>query len=159
MKIERCRKSTFSVIGKEGSTHDGEGFIDQLWNDANSHFHEVEVLAKKDGHGNLLGIWGLMSDFSRNFGPWEDNFTKGLYLAGVEVDDESIVPQGWTKWIVPSFEYLYVAIGSDRIKDFHAMLDYIKEHNLELAGAVHDFMCPQENGKSYMFFPIRKLKN
>jgi hypothetical protein len=40
---------------------------------------------KKDGNGNLIGIWELMSDFPRKFGPWEDNFTKGLYLPGVEV--------------------------------------------------------------------------
>jgi predicted transcriptional regulator YdeE len=157
VKIERCTKSVFSVIGKEGSTNDGEGFIDRLWNDANSHFHEVAALAKKDSNGNLLGIWGLMSDLSREFRPWEDGFTKGLYLAGVEVHDESLAPQGWIKWTVPAFEYLYVAVGNDRIQDFHTVLDYIKDNNMELASAVHDFMCPEENGKPYMFFPIRKL--
>ena len=157
MKIERCTKSTFSVIGKEGSTDDGEGFIERLWDDANRHFHEVAALAKKDSHGNLLGIWGLMSDFSRAFSPWEQNFTKGLYLAGVEVQDEAVAPPGWTKWTVPAFEYLYVAVGSDRMQDFQAVLDYIKENDLELAGAVHDFICPEESGKPYMFFPIRKL--
>ena len=156
MKIKRCTKGSFSVIGKEGSTNDGKGFIDQLWTDAQDHFHQVEALAKKDDNGNLLGFWGLMSDFSRGFGPWEDNYTKGLYLAGVEVDDESIAPQGWTKWIVPAFEYLYAAAGSDRVKDFHTMLDYIQENDLELAGAAHDFLCPREAGKSYMFFPIKR---
>lgn len=45
MKIEKGEKEAFSVIGKEGSTLDGEGFISKLWVDANSHFEEVEPLA------------------------------------------------------------------------------------------------------------------
>ena len=83
MKIERCIKESFVVIGKEGSTSDGEGFIQRLWADANSHFEEVQNLAKRDKDGNIAGIWGAMSDFSRSFHPWEA-FSKGLYLAGVE---------------------------------------------------------------------------
>ena len=59
MKIERAIKNTFSVIGKEGSTEDGHGFIQRLWADANSHFAEVAHLAKKDENGNLVGIWAL----------------------------------------------------------------------------------------------------
>ena len=39
-------KEKFVVIGKEGSTLDGEGFIQKLWDDANSHFSEVAHLAK-----------------------------------------------------------------------------------------------------------------
>ena len=38
VKIDRCRKGPFVVIGKEGSTADGEGFIQRLWEEANSHF-------------------------------------------------------------------------------------------------------------------------
>lgn len=81
MKIEKCRKESFAVIGKEGSTLDGQGFIQKLWENANTHFNEVQPLAKKDEAGQLLGIWGAMSDLSRSFRPWEDNFSKGLYLA------------------------------------------------------------------------------
>ena len=44
-------KEKFVVIGKEGSTLDGEGFIQKLWDDANSHFSEVAHLAKKDANG------------------------------------------------------------------------------------------------------------
>ena len=47
MKIEKCIKSSFSVIGKEGSTSDGQGFIQKLWEDANGHFHKIESVAKK----------------------------------------------------------------------------------------------------------------
>ncbi len=47
MKFERCEKESFSVIGKEGSSLDGAGFIQKLWNDANSHFAEIQPFAKK----------------------------------------------------------------------------------------------------------------
>ena len=69
-------KEKFVVIGKEGSTLDGEGFIQKLWDDANSHFSEVAHLAKKDANGGIVGIWGAMSDISRSFKPWEDGFSK-----------------------------------------------------------------------------------
>ncbi|KEZ84796.1 transcriptional regulator, partial [Clostridium sulfidigenes] len=57
MKIEKCIKSSFSVIGKEGSTKEGSGFVSKLWKDANNHFDEVDFLAKKDEKGNVLGVW------------------------------------------------------------------------------------------------------
>ena len=41
MKIDKCKKASFVVIGKEGSTSDGEGFIQKLWDDANSHFGAI----------------------------------------------------------------------------------------------------------------------
>ena len=50
-------KKSFVVIGKEGSTLDGEGFIQKLWDDANSHFGEVAHLAKKDANGGIVGRW------------------------------------------------------------------------------------------------------
>ena len=151
MKIEKRAKSSFSVIGKEGSTSDGQGFIQRLWEDANSHFGEVQPLAKKDENGNLAGIWGAMSDFSRFFRPWEDNFTKGLYLAGVECTDEAEPPEGWVKWTVPGYEYLCVEVESE--STFTDVLDYMNTNNISLVGAVHDFTCPT-SGKNYMYFPI-----
>ena len=60
-------KKAFVVIGKEGSTLDGAGFIQKLWDDANGHFSEVAHLAKKDTNGNIVGIWGAMSDSSHAF--------------------------------------------------------------------------------------------
>ena len=152
MKIEKCVMESFVVIGKEGSTMDGEGFIQRLWEDANSHFGEVQHLAKKDENGKLLGIWGAMSDLSHSFKPWEDNFSKGLYLAGVECVNDAEAPLGWTKWVIPSYEYLYVEMEDGNT--FPEVLEYMKENGLELVGAVHDFTCP-ETGKNFMFFPIR----
>ncbi len=153
MNIERCEKKSFVVIGKEGSTLDGAGFVQKLWDNANSHFTEVQHLAKKDENGNMVGIWGAMSDFSRSFDPWED-FDKGLYLAGVECNDNAEAPDGWTKWVIPGYEYIYVECEND--DTFSNTIKYLKDNNIPLAGAVHDFTCPQ-TGKNYMFFPIGKL--
>ncbi len=155
MNMEKCMKEAFAVIGKEGSTEDGPGFVQNLWTDANTHFAEVAQLAKKDENGNLVGIWGAMTDFSRSFRPWEDGFSRGLYLAGVECVDDAQAPEGWVKWNVPGFEYLRVECDHDGV--FPEMIDYLRENGISLAGAVHDFTCPQ-TGKNYMYFPIGRIK-
>ena len=154
MKIEKIVKESFAVIGKEGSTLDGPGFIQRLWADANAHFGEVQPLAKMDDNGNLAGIWGAMSDLSRSFRPWEDGFSRGLYLVGVECEDDAEPPEGWTKWIIPGFEYLRAECEGENT--FSEMLDYLSRNEISLAGAVHDFTCPA-SGKSYMLVPIRKI--
>lgn len=153
MKIERCIKESFVVIGKEGATTDGAGFIQKLWDEANSHFGEIQHLAKKDQDGNINGIWGAMTDFTQSFLPWE-NFSNGLYLAGVECSDDAEAPDGWTKWVIPSYEYIYAEREND--STFYVVIKYPEKNDISLAGAVHDFTCPQ-TGKGYMFFPIRKL--
>ena len=154
MKIEKCVKASFIVIGKEGSTLDGPGFIQRLWADANAHFDEVQPLAKKDETGNLAGIWGAMSDLFHSFRPWEDGFSTGLYLSGVECTDDAEAPEGWIKWIIPGYEYLRAECESENT--FSEMLDYLYQNQIPLAGAVHDFICPV-SGKNYMLFPIRKI--
>lgn len=154
MKIEKCKKEAFTVIGKEGSTEDGAGFIGRLWEDANSHFDEIRQLVKKDENGDPAGIWGAMSDFSRSFKPWED-FGRGLYLAGAECADGAEAPNGWVKWVIPGYEYLCVERENENT--FSDMIQYLKDNGISLAGAVHDFTCPR-TGKNYMFFPIKALK-
>lgn len=153
MNIKTMCKESFSVIGKEGSTADGPEFIRKLWQEANAHFEEIAHLAKRDKDGNLAGIWGVMSDFSRSFRPWED-FNKGLYLAGAECRDDAEAPEGWTRWVIPGYEYLYAERDSDHA--FTDVISYMEEHHIPLAGAAHDFTCP-ETGTEYMFFPIRRL--
>ena len=153
MKIETRKKESFVVIGKEGAITDGAGFIQKLWDEANSHFGEIAHLAKKEEDGNISGIWGAMSDFSRSFQPWE-GFQKGLYLAGVECNEDAEAPDGWTKWVIPGYEYIYMERENDNT--FSEVIQYLKDNGIALAGAVHDFTCPQ-TGKGYMFFPIRKL--
>lgn len=153
MVVKKCIKESFAVIGKEGSTLDGDGFIQRLWASANSHFEEVQHLAKRDTNGNIVGIWGAMSDFSHSFNPWED-FSRGLYLAGVECYDGAEAPSGWTKWTIPGYEY--ICVERETGDTFSEAIKYLKDSATPLAGAVHDFTFPQ-TGKSYMLFPIRKL--
>lgn len=154
MDIQTCVMDSFSVIGKEGSTNDGKDFVQKLWKDANAHFSEVAELAKKDEQGNPAGFWGAMSDFSHSFHIWADDFTKGLYLAGVEVNDDAEAPQGWVKWTIPAFEYLYVK--NDGSSTFSDVVEYLKENKISLVGAVQEFNCP-ETGHLFLFFPIRRL--
>ena len=53
MEINKCVKESFSVIGKEGSTDDGDGFINRLWAEGTVHLNEVARLGKKDESGRL----------------------------------------------------------------------------------------------------------
>lgn len=154
MKIGKKTKAAFSVIGKEGSTLDGQGFVQRLWADANTHFGEVQALAKRDANGNLVGIWGAMSDLSRTFQPWEDSFSKGLYLAGIECAEDAQVPEGWTKWTIPGYEYLCAEVESE--STFSDVLEYMQANSIALVGAVHDFTCPS-TGKNYLYFPIKRI--
>ncbi len=151
--ITRVVKDSFVVIGKEGSTAGGDGFIQKLWQEANSNFEQVAHLAKRDENGNLVGIWGAMSDFTHSFKPW-DGFRAGLYLAGVECVDDAEAPEGWVKWVVPGYEFL--CVENKEPETFNEMMQYMQEQNLSLAGAAHDFTCPA-TGKNYIFLPIRKL--
>lgn len=154
MNIEKRIKASFAVIGKEGSTLEGEGFVQKLWAEANAHFSEVQPLAKKDEKGNLLGIWGAMTDLSHAYRPWEENFSKGLYLAGVECAEDVQAPEGWTKWVIPGYEYLCVETENEAT--FSEMLNYMDKNQITLVGAVHDFTCPL-SGRNYMCFPIRAI--
>lgn len=154
MNLIKVTKRSFTVIGKEVSTLNGQNAVQIAWADANAHFSEVQPLAKMDEQGGLAGIWGAMSDFSRSFKPWEDDFSKGLYLAGVECNDDAQPPVGWTKWVIPGFEYLRTEC--EDADTFPQVIRYMSENGITLAGAVHDFTCPA-TGKNYMFFPIRRL--
>lgn len=95
-----------------------------------------------------------MSDLSHSFLTWEDGFTKGLYLAGVECVETAEAPAGWTKWVIPSYEYIFVECENKNT--FSQVINYMNENSIALVGAVHDFTCP-ETGKNYMFFPIRAI--
>ena len=111
-------------------------------------------IAKKDAKGNLAGVWGAMSDFSRSFQPWENNFKEGLYLAGVEAVDGAEAPAGWTKWVIPAYEYIYTEFMGE--STMGEALAYMEKNGLSLVGAAHDFTCP-ETGVNYMFFPVKQL--
>ena len=153
LQIERKTKPPFAVIGREGSTDEGEGFIQRLWDEANARYGEVQALAKVDENGQPVGFWGAMSDMARTFAPWED-FARGLYLAGVEVRDDAEAPAGWVKWVVPGYEYL--TVRCDAPDTFAQAIASMQAQGLSLVGAAHDFTSPQD-GQSYIYFPIRRL--
>ena len=92
-----------------------------------------------------------MSDHSHSFKPWEDGFSKGLYLASVECVDDAQPPAGWTKWTIPGYEYIRAEVESE--ETFSEVLNYLAATGLTLVGAVHDYTCPV-SGKNYMYFPI-----
>ena len=155
MNISRMEKKTFAVIGKEGSTGEGEGFVAKLWGEANAHFGEIAHLAKKDGNGKPVGIWGAMTNFARTFQPWENGYSEGYYLAGAECACDAEAPEGWTKWLLPGYEYICVECeGNDT---FAEGIRYLEENGIALVGAVQDYTCPG-TGKSYMMFPVRELQ-
>ena len=153
--FERYEKPAFSIIGKEGSTDEGEGFIQRLFAEANRDFAQIQPLAKMDKSGRLPGVWGAMSDKGRSFQPWE-NFSEGLYLVGVEVEDDAIPPEGWVKWNMPGFVYIKVEGSTEGLDNFHRGLKYLEERGLTLAGAVQEFN-DLRTGQSCTLFPIERL--
>ena len=41
-----------------------KNIVQQLWQEANSHFNEVAALGMKNSDGTYVGFWGAMSDES-----------------------------------------------------------------------------------------------
>ena len=153
--MKRLSMKSFSVIGKEGSTNDGPDFIAHLWEDANTHFSEIAHLAKLDEDGVPIACWGVMTDFSRRFLPWE-NFRYGLYLAGVECIDEAEAPGGWTKWTLPSFDFL--CAENNEPDSFSKALAQLLTDGYALAGAVQEMTYPK-TGMSMLCFPIKRSED
>ncbi len=155
VEIKRLKVASFAVLGLLGSTGDGERFVQHLWKHVNERFDEIKHLALKE-NGRYVAFWGLMSDFEMNFMPWKD-FHEGYYLAGVEVDQAVDVPQGWTKWIFPSCEYVVVKVDDEYQACMAKGLDYLKEHQLKLEAAIVDFMDPRDGGQPYIYFPTKRV--
>ena len=155
MNFDLITLPALRVIGMEGATTDGDGFIQRLWEAANSRFGEIAHLVRTDANGIPAGVWGAMTDFSRNFQPWEDGFSRGLYLAGAEVMENAEPPQGWTAWDIPAFEYLrFHADGQPDL--FSRALETLTANGYALAGAAQELTVPGESAE-YLLFPIRRL--
>ncbi len=157
MFIEKRIKPSFSVIGKNKWVENGNGVKD-VWEDANCHFEDVLPLAKKDASQSLVGVWGAMSDRSMTFKPWEQHFSVGFYLAGVECENSVTPPVGWAKWTLPGFEYLVCKPEPSYAEAMTFVLSsYMPAHQLTLQGAIQEFYDPQQNGQLFLFFPIARL--
>lgn len=148
--MERITKNAFCVIGKLGSTDDGADIVEKLWNNADEHFDEVKDLAKIED-GKMSGIWGIMSRMDYSFLPWEDDYSKGRYMAGIECVEDAYPPTGWKKWIVPGFEYIKVKVTGPNT--FRETLAQLEAEGETLVGSVHDYIDPSTNEK-YMMFPV-----
>jgi predicted transcriptional regulator YdeE len=96
-----------------------------------------------------------MSDETMSFMPWTDGFSRGLYLAGIEVYEDTEVPAGWVKWILPARKYLVTEVQPESYgKIFEYVIQsLIPELGLKLAGAVCDFTDPS-TGHNKLFFPV-----
>lgn len=132
-----------------------DNIVKELWNGAISHFSEVAGLGMKNPDGSYVGFWGAMSDESKSFQPWTEGFSRGLYLAGVEVDKDVSAPAGWTKWTMPARTYLVVDVSMETYAETFAkvMNEMLPEMNFSLGGAVCDFTEPA-TGRNRLFFPI-----
>lgn len=152
--MERWIKPGFTVIGREGSTEDGPGFVDKLWTDANWYFREIADLVKMNPDGHMTGLWGAMTDTARRFLPWEEDFSRGLYLAGAECGEAAQPPEGWVRWDVPGFEY--VRIRMDGPEAFRRGLELLAAEGLTLVGAVQEY-TDMAQARTYLCYPIRRL--
>lgn len=158
MEIKIIDLPMITVIGKEGLCTAEKNIAWQLWQEANSHFHEVAALGMKNSDGTYVGFWGAMSDESMSFRPWTHQFTRGLYLAGVETYADAFAPEGWTKWVMPARKYMVVDVESNRYREIfdEVINNTISEKGMKLAGAVCDYTEPA-TGKNKLFFPVASL--
>ncbi|WP_235550993.1 GyrI-like domain-containing protein [Paenibacillus sp. Soil787] len=157
--VDIIEKQQFSVIGKmgEGLAIEGTKWIPPLWQEANSNFAEISNLAKLDAEGNITGIWGAMSDVDEKFERWKE---EGKYLAGCEVTDDAIVPNGWTKWVIPAFKYVVTKCTQDSYQNIfnHMIANYLSQSNYQIVGAIQEFYNPKDNtGELYLYFPVEKI--
>ena len=144
-----------AIIGKEGLCTKEKNVVQDLWRQANADFREIADLGMKNADGSFVGFWGAMSDETMSFLPWTDGFSKGLYLAGLEVCEDTAVPDGWVKWVLPARKYLVMKVTPESYGEtFQKVLNsLIPELGMKLAGAVCDFTEPA-TGQNKLFFPV-----
>ena len=144
-----------AIIGKEGLCTKEKNVVQDLWQQANSNFCEIADLGMKNADGSFVGFWGAMSDETLSFLPWTDDFSRGLYLAGIEVYEDTPAPDGWVKWVLPARKYLVTEVTPENYGGtFRNVIDsLIPELGLKLAGAVCDFTEPA-TGQNKLFFPV-----
>ncbi len=154
MVIRRCRKDAFTVIGKQGSTRDGEDFVNGLWKKANEGMAEIDSLVKRDVRGLPVGFWGVRSSLTVPLEEWENG--EGLYTAGLEVKDGSFAPMGWTKWELPASSYVSVEVENSIEKAVEAVKKYTEENGLIIKSAYYEYMNVLMPGKLILFFPVKE---
>lgn len=147
-----------AIIGKEGLCTEEANIVQDLWKQANENFDEVLGLGRKEKNGVFAGFWGAMSDETMSFMPWTCNFTRGYYLAGIEVTKDAQAPDGWKKWILPARKNLVTEVMFDHyMETFIGVLESeIPSRSMKLSGAACDYTEPS-TGKNYLFFPVQEI--
>jgi len=144
-----------AIIGKEGLCTKEKNVVQNLWQQTNSNFSDIADLGMKNADGSFVGFWGAMSDETMSYKPWTDGFSRGLYLAGVEVYEDTAVPEGWVKWVMPARKYLVTEVQPENYGEVfgYVINSLIPELGMKLAGAVCDFTEPV-TGQNKLFFPV-----
>ena len=155
VQYEIAELPRIAIIGREGFCTKEKNAVQDLWEQARMHFREVADLGMKNADGSYVGFWGAMSDETRSFLPWTDGFSRGLYLAGIEVYEDSAAPAGWVKWVMPARKYLVTEVDPDSYEEtFRNVINHLlPELGMKLAGAVCDFTEPA-TGQNKLFFPV-----
>lgn len=158
MEIKIVDLSEIAIIGKEGFCTEDANIVQNLWKQANENFDEVSELGMKEKNGAFVGFWGAMSDEAMSFGPWTNNFTRGYYLAGIEVYKDTEPPEGWKKWIMPARKYLVTEVVFEHYMEtfMEVLKNQIPSRNMKLSGAACDYTEPS-TGKNFIFFPVEDL--
>ncbi|HPJ86040.1 MAG TPA: AraC family transcriptional regulator, partial [Bacillota bacterium] len=76
-----------------------------------------------------------------------------LFLAGIEVEDDSVAPEGWTKWVVPAYEYIQV---KNQIGAEESAKTWLSGNNLELVGPVLRVSNLMDMTDT-LCFPVKKI--
>ncbi len=154
-KYEFVDLPKIAIIGQEGFCTKEKNEAQNLWKQANLRFSEIADLGMKNADGSYVGFWGAMSDETMSFLPWTENFTKGFYLAGIEVYENTASPDGWVKWVMPARKYLVIEVNTDSYEEtFRNVINHlIPELGMKLAGAACDFTEPA-TGQNKLFFPV-----
>ena len=158
MDIKIVDLPEIAIIGKEGFCTEEANIVQNLWEQANENFDEVLEMGLKEKNGAFVGFWGAMSDETMSFMPWTNNFTRGYYLAGIEVYKDAQAPEGWKKWIMPARKYLVTEVMFEKyMETFMKVIETeISIRNMKLSGAACDYTEPS-TGKNFIFFPVQDL--
>jgi hypothetical protein len=144
---------SFALLGKEGSSSEGPGFVEKLWNAAERGLPEILPALKTDKFGPLY--WGAMSSRARDLSPWNHDFKEGLYLAGFEMlDPKLLAPEKWVKWEIPARKYFVIKVGADYGRSFAEGLKALQKEGYVLSGAVFDHLA---KGILYLYYPIEAI--
>ncbi len=154
-KYEIIDLPRIAIIGQEGFCTKEKNVVRNLWEQAKLRFSDVADIGMKNADGSYAGFWGAMSDEALSFLPWTDDFSRGLYLAGIEVHADTPAPDGWVKWVLPARKYIVTDAAPESYGEtFRNVIDsLIPELGMKLAGAVCDFTEPA-TGQNKLFFPV-----